>query len=119
MKNIHQIRAAHAMESANAFNKGEEGDAVSGYPSLIINNGLLPTLAYSLDKKGGHLQTADAIASHLGKLSWAKVAFSGKKSDARGLRDILIEKDAQFLRLCTEEALGFLTYFKRFVHSKS
>jgi CRISPR-associated protein Cmr5 len=45
MKNLEQIRAAHALSAARQLDRG----AVTKLPALIINNGLLATIAFTLD----------------------------------------------------------------------
>ena len=110
-QNLEQVRAKHALERASdARKQNNEGDCLSGYPSLIINNGLLATLAFSLDKKKQHLRVADAVAFHLHHLG---VVVQSTPS-AAGLRDLLVKTDSHKLRRATAEALAFLAYLKRF-----
>ena len=115
--NIDQIRAKNALrDKAKAVKKQEgEGDALSGYPSLIINNGLIACIAYSIDKEKQHTRIADAIAYHLND---RKVLIC---SDALSLRNALCGEntDASTLQHATHESLEFLAYLKRFQRSKS
>lgn len=108
--NIEQVRAKNALsDQANrAAKQGSEGDALSGYPSLIINNGLIACIAFSLDKEGQHQRIADAIAYHL---SDRKIVVA---KDALALRNALCNGDSSTLRRATHEALQFLSYLKRF-----
>ena len=110
LENIDQVRARNALSepAQQARKKGDEGDALSGYPSLIINNGLIATLAFSLDRKGQHQRIANAVAHHLEdrKIAQAK--------DAKALRDELCQGDSAKLRRATGESLAFLAYLKRF-----
>lgn len=106
--NIDQIRARNALRSSGVATQESEGDALSGYPSLIINNGLIATLAFSVDKGGQHERIASAIADHL------KDRGIVKTSNAENLRDKLCGSESSTLRLATTEALAFLSYLKRF-----
>lgn len=108
--NIEQIRAKNALsEKGNAAAKqGSEGDALSGYPSLIINNGLIACVAFSIDKAGQHARIADAIAYHLNERGILKA------SSALSLRDALCQGGPSALRRATHESLQFLSYLKRF-----
>ena len=113
--NIDQIRAKNALsEKAKAAKKqGDEGDALSGYPSLIINNGLIACIAFSLDKEKQHQRIADAIAYHLNDRDILSC------SDALSLRNALCNTDATTLQRATHETLEFLAYLKRFQRNKS
>ena len=108
--NIEQIRAKNALGDVakNARKKANEGDNLSGYPSLIINNGLIATIAFSIDKGNQHQRIAEALAFHLNE----RKILSAK--DATGLRDALCMGDAATLQRATHEALQFLSYLKRF-----
>ena len=134
MENLEQHRAANALARATDCRKrADEGDCLSGYPSLITNNGLLACLAYSIEKstRDGRLvptkqwiNVANAIAFHLDKMGIAR--RNGGQADAIWLRDYLagraqdnrnerIGVDSFTLRRATNEALAFLGYLKRFV----
>lgn len=109
--NIDQVRAAQAL-SANGVHKNDgEGDNLSGYPSLIINNGLIATVAFSVDKGGQHKRIADALAAHL------QVRKILTASSAVTLRDALCNAPSSTLRRATRESLEFLAYLKRFHRS--
>jgi CRISPR type III-B/RAMP module-associated protein Cmr5 len=113
-QNLEQIRAKHALEQTPMVKKRDnEGDCLSGYPSLIINNGLLATLAFSLDKEKQHERVANAVAFHLHQLGTVPQAGNGRPN-ALTLRDALTKADSQTLRRATGEALAFLAYLKRF-----
>jgi CRISPR/Cas system CMR-associated protein Cmr5 small subunit len=110
--NIEQIRAKNALgktaQEAKAKKENGEGDNLSGYPSLIINNGLIATIAFSIDKGKQHQRIAHALAFHLNE----RGIISAK--DATGLRDALCMGNAATLQRATHEALQFLSYLKRF-----
>ncbi|MEI6396254.1 MAG: type III-B CRISPR module-associated protein Cmr5 [Verrucomicrobiota bacterium] len=113
-QNLEQIRAKHALDrAADVKKQNSEGDCLSGYPSLVINNGLLATLAFSLDKEKQHARVANAVAYHLHKLGTVSQTGNGAPS-ASTLRDALTKADSQTLRRATVEVLAFLAYLKRF-----
>lgn len=113
-QNLEQVRAKHALDRAPAVKKqNNEGDCLSGYPSLVVNNGLLATLAFSLDKEKQHVRVANAVAYHLHTLDTVRQTGNGVPS-AVTLRDALTKADSQTLRRATGEALAFLAYLKRF-----
>jgi CRISPR type III-B/RAMP module-associated protein Cmr5 len=114
MKTLDQIRATNALQKADALNSPDGGNALSGYPSLIISNGLLATLAFSIDKKGKHIEIANAIAHHLANLGDGQNLVAPQPATAQGLRDKLAASDADHLRRCTAEALAYLAFLKRF-----
>lgn len=113
--NIDQVRAKNALsEKGNSAKKqGSEGDALSGFPSLIINNGLIATVAYALDKKNQHERIVDAICYHLAHLPDESL-LGDYPVNAKGLRDCLCSGDSTLLKRCTHESLEFLAYLKRF-----
>jgi CRISPR type III-B/RAMP module-associated protein Cmr5 len=128
MNNLEQIRARNALvccvncppESSERDVRAlkGEGDALSGYPSLIINNGLLATIAYSLQQKDKPnwqpFRIANALAYHLANLVDGENLVAPKAPKGEGLRDKLTESDSYHLQRCTTEALAFLSYLKRF-----
>jgi len=113
-QNLEQVRARHAVDcAADVKKQSSEGDCLSGYPSLVVNNGLLATLAFSLDKEKQHVRVANAVAYHLHKLGTVPQSGNGVPN-ANTLRDALVKADSQTLRRATGEALAFLAYLKRF-----
>lgn len=124
MENLEQRRAKNALARTQACRRQQgEGDCLSGYPGLIINNGLLACLAYSLEKEGQHQRVADAIAYHLDAMAICE-RIGGGQADASWLLQYLSGRvngprnqpaTAHTLRRATDEALAFLGYLKRFV----
>jgi CRISPR type III-B/RAMP module-associated protein Cmr5 len=106
--NIDQIRAKNALAAIGAKKQNGEGDNLSGYPSLIMNNGLIATIAFSIHKDKQHKRIADAIAVHLND---RKIVSA---NSAANLRDALCNSNAATLQRATHEALQFLSYLKRF-----
>ncbi len=115
LPNLDQIRARNAtVKTENVRKKEKEGDSLSGYPSLIINNGLLATLAFSKEKGKQHERIANAIAYHLSHMEPLKSWIEPKMESAEALKNSLSESDSMRLRKCTDEALAFLAFLKRF-----
>lgn len=120
--NLDQVRAKNAHEAVSGGLRGhgvENGDAISGFPALIVNNGLLSTLAFSISKKdkGGYKEIGDAVAVHLADP--VVKLLVGKPATLVGLRDYLVTQDSSVLRNCTAEALAYLNYLKRFAKGEA
>ena len=122
MKTLAQIRASNALFGANTEGMGlgqQGGNALSGYPMLIKSAGLLPALAFAVEKKAngelkqrGCFLIANAIARHL---SCPGVDIT-RAQDPDGLVDELAnDNDSSQLRRATIESISFLNYLKRFV----
>lgn len=119
MKNLEQIRAMNALASVKSGVQGKginAGDALSGFPALVVNNGLLATIAFSKKQKGGHLEICDALARHLAHKDIARLPPSADDTD--GMLKHLTENDSAVLRLCTAESLAFLNYLRRFAKAQ-
>ena len=121
MRNKEQIRAANALDSLRRvpeLNKGQQGgDALTGFPALIVGNGLLATVAFSQAKGSGHTCICDAIARHLAHKA---IGLLDKTStDATAMARELAQENSDKLRLCTAEALAFLNYLRRFAKASA
>ena len=120
MQNLEQIRARNALARADEVRaRNNEGNALSGYPSLVTNNGLLATVAFSIQKGDQMQRIADAIGYHLSHLGVGHQGVNlleGHPADASGIlsRISAVNADAMLLQRCTAEALAFLAYLKRF-----
>ena len=119
IESIEQLRARNAFASAkNVAARDDEGDALSGFSSLIINNGLLPALAFALEKDNSqHRRICDALAKHI--VSMKQFAFNCNRSDSSGseLQAWLIEGDSFRLRQVAAEAMAYLAYLKRYART--
>lgn len=106
--------------SATAWRFAQEGVALSDQykdlakatPALIMNNGLLQTLAFFEDKgKPHHL----ALAGHLRRWIMARAGGSDKDIGFAAFMDIMLNKaDSQQYRQATEEALLLLRWLRQF-----
>jgi CRISPR type III-B/RAMP module-associated protein Cmr5 len=124
MKTLAQRRAAIALRwKDKGFGGKKEGNVVSGFPMLIRTDGLLPALAYAVERKEnkqtrqlepknfGEFQIAAALVEHLRGEGILK--HSDSPDDM--VNELAIAADASQLRRATAEALAFLNYLKRFV----
>lgn len=125
LQNLEQIRAKHALSFSNKVAAGkvkatgkEGGDAMKKIPAMIMANGLLAAIAFSIEQKKdgsarpGHQAIFDAIAQHLAS---EEILITPGVSTARGLIDHLAEADSHTLKLATSEALEWLGYARRFL----
>tara|TARA_Y100000588_G_C14246178_1_gene921528 strand:- start:2264 stop:2632 length:369 start_codon:yes stop_codon:yes gene_type:complete len=112
--NIEQLRARNAIQIAQEIaQEKDEGDALSGFATLIINNGLLPTLAFALEKKGQHERICDALGRHIA--SMPRFDFNEDNKAGSALQKWLIDNDSFTLRQITAEIMAYLSYLKRYV----
>jgi len=114
MRNRDQIRAKNALDALRKYNhfKGVKGgDPLTGFPALIIGNGLLSAIAFCKKSKGGWLDICNAIATHLGD---SEIGLLPGGVNVDGMLEYLIKEDSGSLRLCTEEAIAYLNYLRRF-----
>ncbi len=117
MKNLEQIRAANAMDYANAgvnTRGAQGGEVVKKLPALIMANGLLAAGAFAYAKREGWSVCFDYLAQHL---THEQVGIiPAQHNSLEGLMDFLSrEADSHTLKLATEEALAWLAYARRFV----
>ncbi len=116
MKNRDQVRAKNALKACGGHKAIQGGDVLSGFPALIIGNGLLATIAFCKKQGVGYLSVCDAIAQHLCDPDIDLLDEECDNTDAM-LRK-LVNSDSQKLRLCTAEALAYLNYLRRFAKAK-
>lgn len=123
MKTLAQRRAAIALKWKDKnFGGKNEGNVVSGFPTLIRVDGLLPAIAYAIERKQdketkklvlknpGEFQIVSALVEHL---SNENILKQSKLPDDM-VKELSVG-DASQLRRATAEALAFLNYLKRFV----
>lgn len=119
--NMEQIRAAHALQEAQEIlrARGDDGDQLSGYHSLIITNGLLATFAYSADKGGECKKIAEALISHLADLQCNSLLPGTilPHNIIEAIGSIAEEESPLLLALLTDECMAYLNYLKRFVRA--
>jgi CRISPR-associated protein Cmr5 len=112
---LDQQRAAYAWQKVQALNpniKKEFGTLAKGAPALIMNNGLMQTLAFYQDKKGEHHK---ALNQHIIGWLWERrprrdvgVAPTFEQTMAE-----LLTADSQAYRKATEETLALLRWIRQ------
>lgn len=114
MQNLEQIRAAAALDfyaqrvrnRRNRQTRGrEDGDVVRGLPSLVLNNGLLATMAYAQERQGDYAE----FMNEIGRFLVQRGLIQGDDY----IR-VLSNVDSITLRRATQEALAYLAFLKRF-----
>lgn len=117
MQNMNQIRACHALEFANAvIVKGKNGgEVVKKIPPVIMNNGLMAALAYSMDKnQKAWRDVFDAVAVHLASAEVAMIPQD--KASAEMLLDYLAsDASSTVLRDITAETAEWFNFARRLI----
>ena len=122
MKNLDQIRAHNALLHKDRIAASQEGgDAISGFPMLVLTDGLLAALAFACESKNqqagarkhpGEYTVATAIADHL-HTGHNRITASATADTL--LTELAGQETDILLRRATAEVLAFLNYLKRFV----
>jgi len=116
MKNLEQIRAAAALkfwkvqEDASETTGKKGGDVIRGLASLVINNGLLATLAFATEKQGGH----EKLAKEIGRFLEERGIIKPSGETVKDVTQSLTDADSLTLQRATAEALAYISYLKRF-----
>lgn len=117
MLNLEQIRARNAMAFASEgrLTGVQGGELIKKVPPLILNHGLLATVAYSYSEREGWVRVFDAIAAHLADPQIGILPENCTKRNE--MMDFLTGSRAtsETLKLATTEAMAWLTYARRFV----
>lgn len=120
MQNLNQIRAKHVLEFANSTRAGgvkgqNGGEVIKKIPPVIMNNGLLAALAYSMDKNQGAWRSVfDAVAVHLASPEIGLVP-SGSGTAEMLLDYLAGEASSTLLRDVTAETAEWLNFARRLV----
>ena len=112
MKNLEQIRAAHALEPAKTLDKA----AVNKLPALILTNGLLATISFCASEGGGDNRShmARALQSTAEHLARCGLVANQTTSDLKVLAKDLSGCSSLHLQRVTSEALAYIGYLRRF-----
>lgn len=106
--------------SQAAWSFAQEGVAVAGgeytnlakaAPALIMNNGLMQTLAFFEDKNKAHHQ---ALARQLRRWVMMRAGGGDKDPGFKQLMDMLLIADSASYRQATEETLLLLRWIRQF-----
>ena len=114
VQNLDQIRANAARKAASSTSR----QAVSKLPAMILQNGLLATIAFATDGSEARAKMEDALDSlawHLADPRLGIACLSGATT-AAGLSDRLCDAGATPLDLqrATAESLAFFAFLKRY-----
>lgn len=126
MQNLEQKRAAHALKWAIEIGRGKDGgEVVKKIPPLIVNNGILASMAFAVEpgkedghKNPGHYSVFKAIISHLQENCGLDIPPQEAKTVEQFLGWI-VSNDSAFLRAVTAEALAYMSYLRRFVKKET
>ena len=118
MQNLNQIRARHVLEFANSAKKVRGvngGEVIKKIPPVIMNNGLMAALAYSMDtKQDAWREVFDAVAAHVASEEIAMVPPD--RNSAEMLLDYLSsDATSVMLRDITAEVGEWLNFARRLV----
>lgn len=109
---LDQRRAEHAAQKLGAEVSKELANLAASLPGLIMANGLAMTAAY-LDEKKEHL-----ILGHLKEwLLGPETRHLGLVPEGDLVKS-LIKSDARAVRAATEEALEYLSWYKRLAKAR-
>ena len=110
MKNIEQKRAAHALERApnidGGVGKGDPKGVVKKIPSLVINCGILSSMAFAKEKEAGYKDVFDAFIDYYEPLRGCSLDQALTS---------MCDMSAEELRHTTAEFMAYLSYLRRFV----
>jgi len=119
MHNLEQVRARNALrcqkEDGTQILGPQGGEVIKKLPPLILNHGLLATVAYAYTQKTGWQIVINHIARHLADPDIAIVPL--KTPNHEQLMTFLTGPDAtsETLKLATLETMAWLSYARRFV----
>jgi CRISPR-associated protein Cmr5 len=111
LPSLDQQRAAYAWKVVQGQND-EYGKLAKGAPALIMNNGLMQTLAFYQDKGKSHHQ---ALNRHI--IDWLAAYFTHQENVSvpfDKMMEALMNADSQKYRKATEETLALLRWIRQF-----
>jgi CRISPR-associated protein Cmr5 len=110
MANLEQQRANYAWQRVQGCGNDFLNLAKSA-PALIMNNGLMPTLAFYADKNKNHHQALNKILC-----DWLQQRFPQRfpQSSFALVMESLLQADSAQYRQVTEEVLSLLRWIRQF-----
>ncbi len=118
---LEQRRAAHAWKAVQRICSSQHSKdyrrEAKRLPLRIVTAGLGHAIAFANAKKGANAEVAEDVARWvLGRLVNGPGVDNGVH--ARSLMCRIVEKDADWLRRATEEALAYLQWLSRFAEAE-
>jgi CRISPR-associated protein Cmr5 len=107
---LDQKRAAYAWQKVQG-QSDEYGKLAKGAPALIMNNGLMQTLAFYQDKGRDHHL---ALNQHI--IDWLDAYFASQDTVTvpfDNMMEFLLKADSQKYRKATEETLALLRWVRQ------
>ena len=115
MKNLEQIRARNALKCKGGNIRGNEGgEVIKKIPPHVMNNGLLATAAYAFNDNQGFATVFNHIAQHLSDPDIGLLPAGANSLEAM-VEHLTSQGTSQDLRDCTNEAMAWLNYARRFI----
>lgn len=120
LPSLDQKRAAYAWKKVQALNpglKGEYSKLAKGAPALIMNNGLMQTLAFYQDKakaKAHHKELNEHIIGWLWERRPCRDVGVAPTPTFEQTMNNLLAYDSQAYRAATEETLALLRWIRQF-----
>ena len=108
---LDQQRAAYAWQKVQGQNS-DYTKLAKGAPALIMNNGLMQTLAYYADKNKSHHRS---LNQHL--IDWLAIYLTGQENAPVPfslMMEQLQKTNSQKYRKATEETLALLRWIRQF-----
>ncbi|CUT04657.1 type III-B CRISPR module-associated protein Cmr5 [Candidatus Chrysopegis kryptomonas] len=122
IKTKHQEVAELSLECVRRIKETNDKNYIKNYssyikrlPSTIVNNGLIPALAFYKSKGGERGQIFQDVSEILEKLEFKPYLDwkNNSQNQNKDLLEFLFETDPQKLRLTTNEILNIATWLKR------
>ena len=126
MKNLDQLRAAHALDWINTSNSNPATPTLTRrdaakLPAMLLSNGLLAAFAFACEEgktaRAGLAKVCEGIARHLADATTGFPELS-RITTPEALADTLAKGEALTLQRATTEALAYLSYLKRYAPKK-
>ncbi|MDZ4313232.1 MAG: type III-B CRISPR module-associated protein Cmr5 [Azonexus sp.] len=103
--------AAWRFAQAGVTNSPQYKDLAKAAPALIMNNGLMQTLAFYADKNKDHHKD---LASHLRRWIMLRAGGTDKDPGFQNFMEMMLNANSSQYRQATEEALLLLRWIRQF-----
>lgn len=112
-RDLDQKRAAQAWKDVQGKDSSYK-NAAKAAPSIIMNNGLMQTLAFLYQKKGAQEALSNQVSSWILRQTFGDQASGAKQDPFRRAMETLQSASSIQYRHATEEALAFLRWVRQF-----